>query len=396
PRIEKPAYNFPIPPQHVKKYNVILITIDAISPDRLPMYGYKRLTAPFLKHFSEKSLFFPLAFSQGPSTRLSFPSIFTSRYDSQISTAKETKIPTELLHDNLFLAEILKREGYRTAAVLPISYFSDWRGLLAGCEEIVKDPIKSHKAPVFHNANEVTEAAKKVLKKNDGRPLFLWVHYYDPHSPFTLPPEIKPFGNGIEDIYDTEILYTDNAVGDFVNAARTDLNQDDTIIIISGDHGEAFDTNHKQKHHGFDLHTNVLHIPLMIKAPFAEPSRVEMPVSLMDIVPTIVNVLNIKGDFDFEGRSLVPQMFDPGKIDDRLIFHQFYLPEYVAQKKKPLQMISVRNHTFNFIHNLTNNTFQLYDYRRDANETENLYEKMPELSRMFSDKLSLWLAEISK
>lgn len=198
----KPRWDHPIPGPARRPYHVILVTIDALSPYRMASYGHSRTTTPFLDGFAQESTWFPLAYSQGPSTRLSFPSLFTSRYDSQIWRATGSRIPLEILDRNQMWAEILKREGYRTIAVLPVAYFRDWKGIAQGFDTIVSSPIETYQKPLYHNAEAVANAALKAIPDRPSSPVFAWVHFYDPHGPYTVPPDGPDFGTDPEDIYD--------------------------------------------------------------------------------------------------------------------------------------------------------------------------------------------------
>lgn len=383
-------WDYPVPSGVKQRPNIILLTIDAIAPSRMASYGYWRVTTPFLDDFARKSVHFVNAFSQGPSTRLAFPAMFTSRYDTQISYNIGPKQPHELLPDNLTMAEVMKSAGYRTVAVLPWSYFRDWKGITQGFERINEDALPFYKAPEYHNAPKVTEAALSEIQVNDGRPLFLWLHYFDPHGPYTRPPEgsAPDFGDSDGDVYDAELYYTDAEVKRFVERLDQVFPPSETLLIICGDHGEAFDDAHPKRHHGYDIHSLVLHIPLMIRAPFAQPKKVTVPVSAMDILPTIVNLLAISGNFTFEGNSLLPYLFGGGEEGDRVIFHEFFLPENLYHRKSALRLVGIRTASLYLIEDLTNNTVQLYRYKEDPTEDKNLADEMPDVVAMLRAELA--------
>jgi len=392
----KPRWDYPIPGPARRPFHVVLVTIDALSPYRMASYGHSRTTTPFLDGFAQESTWFPLAYSQGPSTRLSFPSLFTSRYDSQIWRAAGSRIPLEILDRNQMWAEILKREGYRTIAVLPVAYFRDWKGIAQGFDTIVSSPIEAYQKPLYHNAEAVADAALKAIPARPMSPVFAWIHFYDPHGPYTVPPDGTDFGSDPEDIYDAELAYTDRHVGRLIEGIREKLPAEDTILIVSGDHGEAFDEAHPKRRHGFDLSTQVLALPLMIQAPFGKAGRVEMPVSLIDVLPTVVNSIGLKGDFAFEGNSLVPQILGEEADPDRVVFSQFYLPENVYHKKRTLQIVGVRSSSVYLIHDLTNNTWQMYRYRTDPLETNNLFYGMAEAADLLKGELATWMARVGQ
>ena len=393
----RPRWDFPVPENVPRRPNVVVISIDAVAPAHMSAYGYHRPTTPFLDSLAWQSVWFTNAFSQGPSTRLAVPALFTSRFDSQILTATGPKIPHEILPGNVTWAEVMRSAGYRTIAVLPTAYFRDWKGLTQGFDVVNAEAADAYVAPVFHNASVVTDTALATLANAATPPVFLWVHYYDPHAPYTRPPgdDSPDFGDGEDDIYDSELAYTDAEIRRFVDGLGKILPPERTILIVTGDHGESFDAAHPKRHHGFDLHSAVLKLPLIIRTPFTQPRRIDMPVSSMDLLPTIVNLARIPGAFAFEGTSLLPQMLGAAPDEKRMIFHQFYLPENVYHRKPPLREVAIRTATLVLSLDMTNNTAELYRYQQDPGEEENMLENMPEAAGILRQELVRWLAKVA-
>ncbi len=391
-------WNHPIPAEvSGTDWNVVLLTIDALAPARSSMYGYERPTTPFLEELAAESGWFPWAYSQGPSTRLAFPSLFTSRFDSQVLREVATRIPLELLPGNRTLAEVLQAAGLRTVAVLPTSYFAKWKGLTQGFDEVLEDPIASYQRPLYHNADAVTDTALRAAAARPDQPLFMWLHYYDPHSPETRPPgdDIPDFGKGRGDIYDAELIYTDREVRRFVEGLHKVRPADRTILIVMADHGEAFDANHAKQHHGFDLHSVVIHIPFLVSAPFVKPGPIDMPVTSMDLLPTLVNLLGIPGDFAFEGTSLAPQLLGEPAPRHRAVYSQFYLPENVAHHKPTLRQAGIRTSDLYYFRDYGNRRDRMYRYRTDTFETEELSQEMPKALKTLKEGLTRWQSRVA-
>lgn len=374
--------------------HVILISLDAAAPSRMSLHGYERPTTPVLGDLARESVWFTQAYSQGPSTRLAFPAMFTSRYDTQIARRPSARIPLELQTSNILLAEVMKRAEYHTIAVLPTTYFKNWKGLRQGFDRVVTDALKAYRKPVYHNAEQVTDSALEALEGLEQERIFMWVHYYDPHGPYTPPPDGPRFGKKKPDIYDAELAYTDREVGRLLAGLEKVLPPERTLVIITGDHGEAFDPAHPKRHHGHDLHSLVLHVPFLIHAPFLESRKVETPASTMDILPTLVNLLDIGGKYAFEGTSLVPEIMGHPQAESHLVFHQFYLPENVHHKKKTLRHVGVRSDELYLIMDLTNNTQQLYAYGQDPYETRNLALSMPKAVSILKKEVTNWMARV--
>jgi arylsulfatase A-like enzyme len=222
------------------------------------------------------------------------------------------------------------------------------------------------------------------------------MHYYDPHAPYTKPPTGPIFGDREADIYDSELAYTDAEIRRFVTGLWQILKPEDTILIVTGDHGEAFDEAHPNRHHGYDLHSEVLRLPLLIRTPFSRPGQVDMPVTPMDLLPTLVNLMRIPGSFAFEGNSLLPQLTGMPADDKRMVFHQFYLSENVYHKKRTLQHVAIRTSSLYLIHDLTNNTLQLYRYHVDPLEVTNRIGDMPDATAILKSELSRWMARVAR
>lgn len=392
-------WDFDVPPGIARKrYNIVMITIDAAAPDRMSLYGHKRPTTPNLEKIAGESAWFQTVFAAGPSTRLAIPEMMTSKFGPQVDRAVGYKVPLEIRSPNNMMAEILKRAGYRTSAVLSTGYFSGWRGILQGFDKIDKSAVPfDSKKHAFHSGKQTSDAFISVAKKageDSDHPQFIWVHYYDAHAPYTRVPGGKDYGSEKQDLYDSELQFVDEQIGRIVKEMDRIWDPSETILIITADHGEAFDSNHAVKHHGYDLHSTILHIPLLIRAPFVKPGVFKGPVSALDILPTLVNLTGIKGRFKFAGTSLVPQLIDGRDDTERKIYSLFYLPENVYHKKRTNMMAGVRTAEYNYFRDLETNTQYLFNYRRDPYETKNMVDEMPRVGtslRRSISKFMLWL-----
>lgn len=381
------------------RYNVFLITIDAAAPAHMSLYGYDRPTTPNLEKIARQSAWFKSAWAAGPSTRLAIPEMMTSKFGPQVERDQGHRVPLEIKPGNTTMAEILKRSGYRTYAVLPTSYFANWKGATQGFDTVDKSAVRfDRKEYQNHSGEKVSEAFVGLLKKaaaEKGGPVFMWTHYYDPHSPYTRVKGGLDFGDDRPDIYDSELAYVDDLIGKVVAEIDKHFDREKTILIITADHGEAFDANHATKHHGHDLFSTTLHIPLLIRAPFVKPAEFEGPVMAQDLLPTLMNLLNIRGRHRFVGTSLVPQLLEGEDRLDRTLYSLFYLPENVYHKKRTHLMVGVRNRHHNYFRDLRTSVERLYRYDEDRFETRNLIDSLPfkgrEMRRQAS-RFMLWLA----
>lgn len=386
-------WRYPVDGHIPKDLPIVLVTIDTLAARHTSLLGYHRLTTPNLRRFARNAVLFENTFTQGPSTRLSFPAMFTSRWDSQIARRLEGKHPYPLEPSNLMLAEVLRDAGYDTAAVLPASYFktSRWKGLTQGFNRVVEGPALAWGATNDHTADRVTDAALNLLKQERKKPLFLWAHYFDAHSPHVPPSDVKAFGQLEEDIYDAELAHTDRQVGRLLDGIEKAYDGD-VLIIVTGDHGIGFDLpRHEKRHYGQDISTVSLHVPMIVRAPFVRPRRVKGTVTTLDIVPTIVNLLGLRGPFPFEGVSLVPELIDGRDSRPAVTFHQFYIHESLWKGNDPLRQISVRDGQWDFILDRTTGEAWLYDWQWDYHERQNLLEERPDIAREMQRTLMVYL-----
>ncbi|MGA3122291.1 MAG: sulfatase [Polyangiaceae bacterium] len=368
--------------------DIVLVTIDALAAHRLMALGSAKELMPHLDALAARGMVFTHCFSQGPSTRLSFPSIFTSRWDSQLTHVYSTRMPYSTGPSDRELQEMLDDAGYATEAVVPASYFGRgrWASLTRGFQQVDDSAVAAGK----NNAPRVTDAALRVFLSAKDRPQYLWVHYYDAHGPYVAIPGVAYANRTEELLYEGELTYIDHEIGRLIDAIEA--RSQPTYLIVTADHGTVFSTDPTRKgHYGYDLYTETLHVPLIIEGPGIPVGRADGVVTTMDIAPTITDLLRLytlhSSGSTFEGTSLLPEMLTGTQDPNRVVFSQFYLPERGFQGKDPLQMISARNARYNLVLNRASGTFELFDWTTDYSEHHELYEdeaRSPEVVRLRS------------
>jgi choline-sulfatase len=212
------------------------------------------------------------------------------------------------------------------------------------------------------------------LKRSRDKPLFLWVHYYDAHSPHQQPSDVPVFGTSRQDVYDAELNLVDREVGRLLHAIEEQW-AGQALVLLTGDHGIAFDEpRHATFNYGYDLSTAVLHVPLIVHAPFLAPRAVDDVVSTMDIAPTLANLLRLHGPspLRYEGMSLVPELLSAAHSRPPELMHQMYIEERKWKAEEPLERVALRTERFNLLQDRKSGLFELYDYRNDYNETHDL------------------------
>jgi choline-sulfatase len=366
---------------------IVLITIDALGAPRLSALGSPVPLMPRVDQFAASSMLFTHCFSQGPSTRLSFPSMFTSRWDSQLVFTYAPRIPYSVGPKEKQVQDLIDDAGYDTVAVIPNTYFdrTRWPSVTRGFQQVETTALSSPTGK--HNAPQVTDAALRVLSQPRDRPLYLWVHYFDAHPPYGPLPGVQYKDHGDKAYYDAELGYIDRELGRLLDALAQ--RSDPTYVILTADHSTVFHPNPESRryHYGYDVYTATLHVPLIVHGPAIKPGRVEDIVSTMDVAPTILDLLRIPEPAQFNGTSLIPEAMMGQHDPKRILFHEYYLPEFVLRGKDPLQIVSVRNDHYDLILDRDRGNYELYDWTADYFEQHDLYETMaqtPEVGHLRS------------
>jgi arylsulfatase A-like enzyme/tetratricopeptide (TPR) repeat protein len=289
-----------------QKPNVLLITLDTTRADRLGIYGYRKGSTPNLDAIAREGVLFEAAFTQVPITLPSHCSIMTGTavpYHKVRNNGKY-KLPREL--DTL--AEILKRRGYTTAAFIS-SFSLDSRFGLSQGFDVYNQTLNNSGKDIKINAAE--RKAEEVYRdfsqwfNSIGRvPFFCFVHFFDPHE-FYEPPE--PYCSRFkENPYDGEIAYMDEYIGKIVKCLKSREILRDTLVVIVGDHGEAFGEHGELGHQVFCYREN-LRVPLIISGSMLpREKRVTPRIDLMDVMPTVLDYLGIPVPGKIQGISLLP------------------------------------------------------------------------------------------
>ena len=291
-------------------FNVLLVTLDTTRQDRVGCYGYAPGETPRLDALAAAGTVFENALTQCPVTLPAHTTMMTGNLPSYhgVRGNGAYRLPEE--QDTL--AEILRRNGYATGAVVASAVLEGRYGLDQGFDTYDDD---QGKAPSdFHyperRAAVITERALEIAEGLPAaRPFFLWTHYFDPHGRYEPPPAFaKRFPTTDSGKYDGEIASMDAAIGDLLDGLDRLGRLDRTLIVVVADHGEGFPGPHGEETHGMLLYRDTLEIPLVVHAPgvLPESRRVSALVSTVDVAPTVLDLLGIDTDVPHQGRSLAP------------------------------------------------------------------------------------------
>lgn len=298
--------------------DVILITMDTTRADRMGFLGSKRGLTPHLDALARQSAIFTRAYAQAPVTTASHATILSGTYP-QYHKVNDAGVP--LAKDVPFAPAIFRARGYQTAAFVGAVILDPRAGGAPGFDRGFdtydagfreRGPGESRYATLERRGDQVVAHALAWLSKHQTRPFFLWVHLYDPHAPYD-PPE--PYRSRFSsDPYDGEIAYADSAVGTLLDGLRAAHVYDNATIAVMADHGEAFG-EHGELGHGVFLYAPTIHVPLLLKLAggIDGGKRVETRVSLVDVLPTLLESESIPAPAAIQGRSLMPIIRASGK-----------------------------------------------------------------------------------
>jgi arylsulfatase A-like enzyme len=291
------------PAAAASKPNLVLITLDSARADRMGFLGAKGALTPNLNHLAAESIVFEHAYAQAPGTVVSHATILTGAYPQ--STAL-SEIGGTLPSSLPFLPDLLKAQGYRTAAFVGSIELDPRNGLAQGFDRGFQAydagfrpviPGDSHPPVTERSASEVVAHAvtwlgHNALLQNAQGPFFLWVHIDNPSIGLAS--------------YNTAITAADSAIGKLVAALKQQKIEANTAVIVAADHGQSLGS-HGEDTHGIFLYDETIHVPLLIKLPEAQPSakKVATKVRLVDIAPTLLEIAGIPVPSQMQGQSLL-------------------------------------------------------------------------------------------
>lgn len=340
---------------------ILLITIDALRADHLGCYGYTRPTSPHLDRFAQHGQLFVHAYAQGTNTGHSFASMLRSAYGEDIFD-----------EDRPTFIELLAAHHYHTIT-FSAKRMQKWlRGRTwAHYKPILLKGVKAH----AHedqlgqwSADEITDALIDYFNSPDSAgPHFIWAHYLEPHYPYRRYPEFD-FGPSRLDRYDSEIAYTDRALGRLFEYFDQSQRWRSTLVIISSDHGEAF-FEHGQQEHSSRPYQEQIRVPLLMRHPALLPARYEQPVGLIDVGPTVLRFAGIPVPSAYEGIDLASASINK----PRIIISE--TPRNIPEPN--FYVWAMIEGSWKLMYDIVSNTFELYHLAVDPHERYNLIARHP-------------------
>ncbi len=370
--------------------SVILISIDTCRADHLGSYGYPRPTTPQLDRFAKEAVRFTHAVSSVPLTLPSHCSMLTGT--TPLQHGVHDNYGYRLAEADLTVAEILRDAGCQTAAIVGSFVLGSRFGLAQGFQLYDDQMDSGRKGPVQSNerpAGEVTRRALEWLATAPKEPFFLFVHYFDPHTPYA-PPE--PFATQFRDSpYSGEIAYVDAEVGKLFARLRELHLYENSLIIVTGDHGEALG-EHGESGHGYFIYQSTLHVPLLIKTPGqSAPRQVDELVGLIDIAPTILGQLGHAAPAAMTGRDLIKSLAAGAPAAGGA--RDFYCESLTATKYGCAPLLGLMRGSLKYIQT---SRPELYDLSGDPAEQTNVIAERPAPAKDLKAALDSLLASAAE
>jgi choline-sulfatase len=289
------------------KSNLIVITVDTLRADRLGCYGYSGIQTSNIDSLAAQGARFAAVVAQVPLTLPSHCSILTGTYP--MFHQVRDNVGYRLDSSKSTLAEVVKAQGYRTAAFVGSYVLSAKFGLNQGFDFYDDDFGKPTRAGGIVNLNQLERPAAEVIRRavqwienKSSSPFFTWIHLYDPHDPYAPPAPFK--ARFAARPYDGEVAYVDQQIGRLVEFLKSNGRYDETLIALTSDHGESFG-EHGEFTHGYFVYDSTLLVPLIIK-PAGNAFRnvvVRPQIRTVDLMPTVLQMLGVAVPAEVQGLS---------------------------------------------------------------------------------------------
>ncbi|HEU5162832.1 MAG TPA: sulfatase-like hydrolase/transferase [Thermoanaerobaculia bacterium] len=305
---------------------IIVISVDTLRADRLPMYGYRGVDTPALDALRRDAVLFRNAWSHSPLTLPSHATMLTGQLPA--THGVRDNLGFRLAVDVPTVAALVRANGYQTGAAVSAFVLRASTGMNAGFDLYDDD----HRTPrgersigrIQRSGDATAAVATKWIADRAQTPFFFFLHLYEPHSPYE-PPE--PFASRYASSYDGEVAQTDAIVGRFLAFLKQKGIYDRALIVLVSDHGEGLG-DHGEDEHGIFLYREALAVPMLIKLPGQKlaGTTAEVPAGLVDVAPTILAVAGLEPTKGMEGVPLIDD--DQIPLSYRPVYAETYYPRF--------------------------------------------------------------------
>ncbi|MGM7722340.1 sulfatase family protein [Metabacillus sp. Hm71] len=402
---------------------IIFISLDTLRARRLGCYGYQLPTSPYLDKIASQGALFENAYASDIPTEVAHTSLFTGKVGLTTGVVSHGSPSSYLKKEIAWLPDILRRAGFTTAAVDNLYHLKEW--FARGYQYYMNTIGKTR----WINGQTINDLAKPWIREHKDEDFFLFLHYWDPHTPY-LPPDkhiplfydagkdpydpsnksmepalnhpAYPFfkyhhydllGNitdteYVSALYDAEIRYLDDLLEDLDEFLLNQGILDETMLVLFGDHGESL-TEHDIYWDHCGLYESTVHIPLIIRWPgmISEGVRPTGLVQHVDLMPTILEAIGLELPEGLDGKSLWPLI--EGKKSEH--HSEIYLSECAWQAAR-----GIRTARYKYIETYDSGPFtrpisELYDLSNDPSEERNLSALLPRKVEIYKQKLANWV-----
>ncbi|WP_240420343.1 sulfatase [Paenibacillus periandrae] len=402
---------------------IILITLDTLRADRLGCYGYHLPTSPYIDQIAKEGVIFDKAFAADIPTEVAHTDLFTGKVGLSTGVIAHGSKSNYLQKNIKWLPSMLRKKGITTAAVDNLYHLQEW--FARGFKYYMNTTGENR----WIDGRTINDFAIPWLRDHAQDDFFLFLHYWDPHTPYLPPKEYLPLfydtkldpfdksnrsmdkayshtsypnqklnhydflgevtdSNYVNALYDSEIRYLDDLLKE-LDSNLSELGiKDDVFLIILGDHGESL-LEHGIYWDHCGLYDNTVRVPMIMRYPskIKAGQTIKGMVQQADIMPTILQDANLDVPNDLDGKSLWPVI--NGHASEA--HTKIYLSECAHQASR-----GIRTNEYKFMKTKSSGIFsrpeiELYDLIEDPNEEHNIAEKLPELTRIFSEELDCWV-----
>jgi choline-sulfatase len=364
------------------KASVVLISIDTLRADHLPVYGYSKVETPALDSLARDGVLFENAYSHVPLTLPSHTTLFTGLLPFENGVRDNTGYTLDPARPTL--AEVLRQSGYATGGVVSAIVLAKASGIARGFQfyddaiEVAEPGVSLGSLQRSGFASE--QIAEKWIVDNTVPPFFFFLHIYEPHTPYE-PPE--PFASRYPDRpYDGEVAAADAIVGKWLTFLKRRGLYENSIVVLLSDHGEGLG-DHGEDEHGLLLYRESIRVPLIIKLPGnrRHGERVAGPAGLVDVFPTVAGLLGIPTPAGLSGLSLLGRQ---ETARDRALYSETLFPRYHFGWS---DLASLETEGFQYIHAPAP---EAYDLAADPREQRNIAsERAPDFRRLRAQMMAM-------
>lgn len=363
---------------------IIIISVDTLRADRLPAYGYTKVRTPNIDALVADGVLFERAYAHAPQTLPAHASLLSGELPFEHGV--RDNIGFTIKPGQWLLQRSLKDRGWPTAGFISSYVLRAATGMDQGFDTYDSElPAASGElsiGQVQRDGGQTLAAADRWLSTREpGKPFFLFLHLYEPHKPYAPPQRFSAY-----DRYDGEVAYVDELVGRLVERLRTAGLYDRATIVFVADHGEGLG-DHGEQEHGLFLYQETIRIPLIVKLPGRHAARrVAAPVQQIDLVPTILDLIEAPRRPELRGRSLKPLLEGTGTVPDSGIYSEALYARYHFGWSELYSLTDTRYRLIRAPRD------ELFDLQRDPGEATSIAADRPQVRQAMRTALEALIA----